>query len=988
MTGPRPPPRIFPRPSGSACPLPGQVEGSTGKQVDSWGGGYGVQASLGPPGSPCDFNSPGFSASCFPGSPGSFRTGNSPTLHQRSSRGDLSLSGFLREIVCGEEEFRGFPPRAGFVPPEQVSDSETVQDGDKFVDPGGDSSWGLGHHGGPAGRLFSCPDPREGQEISTVLLEGSDLSIQGSPLRPLASSLGFHQSDQRASDRPEVQGNQDPYVPRRLDDSGPIVQDMFRPHPSGDLDSQRARILSPPGEVLPHPLPDIHFPRNVIRHPSLYGFSHRGPNQSFRFSEGQTALLKRGISPSPALSFGPDGIYGSPPSLGPLAQERVSKTTQSSLESIPGFLGLSSQHPGLAKSSSLSVDGSFLAQVGCSDLSPLPGGGALYGRVVRGLGCPCCRPDSCGHMVSVPEVHAHQCSGIGSGSFSYPTVCRVPCSQSCPALHGQHNCCMLCEQAGGHPSPLPLQESRNASSFLSRKEDPSQSKACSRQTQYHCGLPEQTSLCPPHRMDVSEKSTPASVGHMAQTYDRPFRYQVQQSPSVICFPPPGPRCVGSGRPLIPVDRAPGLRFPPDPNSGQSDPKGKTRGCIIDPDLPSMASSALVSRSPPTGPLTSPCAVPEQECSGSAKIGDSSRQSRGSQPPRVAAVRGSLHSLGASNRVVELVGLAHRPGTQSVYSSHWERWLAWCQDQSIDPIHPSRVDLANFLGFLSLQGKATATIRVYRAAICTTLRQLGGPSFQEDHLIRDTLRGSALLEARSPRRMPSWDLNLVLSYLKGPNFSPLNSLDLKQLTLKTAFLLALASGRRVSEVNHLSGLTKDVGLDPQGAYVLRFLPDFLAKNQSPGSPSPSLTIPPLVEPSVDSSPDVSLCPVRTLKRYRQLTKPLRANRRKLLLSFNPTYRKDITVASVSRWIREVIKGAYAAEERDMLDHNPRAHEVRAWAASLAFSHSCSLLDVLQAAYWRSSSPFIKCYLRDVTIVHEDGSMAISCVAAQARISSSV
>ena len=354
---------------------------------------------------------------------------------------------------------------------------------------------------------------------------------------------------------------------------------------------------------------------------------------------------------------------------------------------------------------------------------------------------------------------------------------------------------------------------------------------------------------------------------------------------------------------------------------------------------------------------------------------------------MAAVRGNLLSLGASNRVVELVGLAHRPGTQSVYSSHWERWLTWCQDQGIDPIHPSRVDLANFLGSLSLQGKATATIRVYRAAVCTTLRQLGGPSFQEDSLIRDTLRGSALLEARSPRRIPSWDLDLVLSYLKGPSFVPLNSLNLKQLTIKTAFLLALASGRRVSEVNHLSGLPKDVGLDPQGAYVLHFLPDFLAKNQSPGSPSPSLTIPPLVDPSVDFSPEVSLCPVRTLKRYRQLTKPLRAGRRKLLLSFNPTYRKDITVASVSRWIREVIRGAYAVEG-DGSEHNPRAHEVRAWAATLAFSHSYSLLDVLQAAYWRSSSPFIKCYLRDVTILREDGSMAISCVAAQARISSSL
>ena len=271
--------------------------------------------------------------------------------------------------------------------------------------------------------------------------------------------------------------------------------------------------------------------------------------------------------------------------------------------------------------------------------------------------------------------------------------------------------------------------------------------------------------------------------------------------------------------------------------------------------------------------------------------------------------------------------------------------------------------------------------MYRAAICTTLRQLGGPSFQEDLLIRDTLKGSAILEARSPRRVPAWDLNLVLTFLKGAQFEPLNSLDLKFLTLKTTFLLALATGRRVSGVNHLSGLFKDVGLNSEGSFVLKFLPEFLAKNQAPGSPSPSLTIPQLSSTS-DPPIDITLCPVRALKRYRQVTRPMRGTRRKLLLSFNKSYHKDISVATISRWIREVIKSAYAAENR--VPSNPRAHEVRAWATSLAFSHSYSIIDVLQAAYWSSTSPFIRCYLRDVSIAREDGFTSLSCVAAQTSL----
>ena len=258
-------------------------------------------------------------------------------------------------------------------------------------------------------------------------------------------------------------------------------------------------------------------------------------------------------------------------------------------------------------------------------------------------------------------------------------------------------------------------------------------------------------------------------------------------------------------------------------------------------------------------------------------------------------------------------------------------------------------------------------------------------FQDDFLIRDTLKGYAEEESRSPRKLPAWDLNLVLSFLKSSNFEPLTGIDLKSLTLKTTFLLALASSRRVSEINHLSGLPKDVALDSVGAFCLRFLSEFVAKNQRPGSQSPSIYIPPLVVEGSDSSSDLSLCPVRALKRYRQATRSLRGKRRKLLVSFNTSYHKDISVATISRWIREVIKGAYAANGRALDDLSPRAHEVRAWATSLALARSCTLADILQAAYWRSSSTFIKCYLRDITIRGEDGSSSLApCVAAQARL----
>ena len=53
--------------------------------------------------------------------------------------------------------------------------------------------------------------------------------------------------------------------------------------------------------------------------------------------------------------------------------------------------------------------------------------------------------------------------------------------------------------------------------------------------------------------------------------------------------------------------------------------------------------------------------------------------------------------------------------------------------------------------------------------------------------------------------------------------------------------ALASGRHCSEVHALSGLPSDVAFEPDGSVSLRFLPEFLAKNQIPGEPSPVIFI---------------------------------------------------------------------------------------------------------------------------------------------------
>ena len=132
-----------------------------------------------------------------------------------------------------------------------------------------------------------------------------------------------------------------------------------------------------------------------------------------------------------------------------------------------------------------------------------------------------------------------------------------------------------------------------------------------------------------------------------------------------------------------------------------------------------------------------------------------------------------------------------------------------------------------------------------------------------------------------------------------------------------------------------------------------------------------------------SEDLALCPVRALKEYRARTDRFRApSQRALFVSFNVNHSKDITRATISRWLKTTIKNAYSALDHDgrlsqpvlSVANNAKAHKIRAWAATLA-ARSTPLAQVLKAAYWQSTSVFIKHYLRDIALRSEGGILSL-------------
>ena len=186
----------------------------------------------------------------------------------------------------------------------------------------------------------------------------------------------------------------------------------------------------------------------------------------------------------------------------------------------------------------------------------------------------------------------------------------------------------------------------------------------------------------------------------------------------------------------------------------------------------------------------------------------------------------------------------------------------------------------------------------------------------------------------------------------------------------------------------------VAYERDNTVSLSFLPEFLAKNQRSDQASPNVQIRPLTHLLDRGEPDIVNCPVRALKMYRKRTKHIRSpKQRQLFISFNPAHSKDIQATSLSRWIKLLIIEAYKSLNlaNTLSDPmpliSPRAHEVRAWASTLAF-RSVAMSDLLSTAYWKSEDTFLNYYLRDISRRKEDGTWGLpSCVAASASLSSS-
>lgn len=135
---------------------------------------------------------------------------------------------------------------------------------------------------------------------------------------------------------------------------------------------------------------------------------------------------------------------------------------------------------------------------------------------------------------------------------------------------------------------------------------------------------------------------------------------------------------------------------------------------------------------------------------------------------------------------------------------------------------------------------------------------------DGRLISQFLKGAQRLKARRSESVPPWDLDTVLRALVLTPFEPLESVDLKWLSMKTAFLIAITSAKRISELHTLSVYADCCRFLPDdGGVILRPNPAFLPKVLSPLHLNQVTELHSFQGVNQDEGTSSLLCPVRTL-----------------------------------------------------------------------------------------------------------------------------
>ncbi len=578
-------------------------------------------------------------------------------------------------------------------------------------------------------------------------------------------------------------------------------------------------------------------------------------------------------------------------------------------------------------------------------------------RLCHGLGGHVQRARSRRALDRAPAAVAYQLPRVaGSMACSAPLQNAAtreaytgPLGQHCDrCVHQPPRRSTLPSHVATRPPSPPLES--EASEVASRRSCPRRAQSCSRRAL--------TSARPSGRMATPPRGTPADLETLRGRSGRPVCLPGHVSLPVVFLPVRGDpryRCTGmqlaSGLTQICVSPSEPSRT--DPVQGQGGRGASPLGCAL------LAQSDVVPRT--DAPRDSPSlANSSEEGSTFSERGHPLAPApRLVESPRMVLGRDAEVLSGLPPAVINTITSARALSTRQAYRLKWNLFVDWCSPRREDP---RRCPIAVVLSFLQdgLERRLSpSTLKVYVAAIAAHHDAVDGKSLGKHDLVIRFLRGARRLNPPRPHLVPSWDLPSVLSALRGAPFEPLQSVELKFLSLKTVLLSALATVKRVGDLQAFSVDDSCLEFGPADSHVvLRPRPGYVPK--VPTMPFRDQVVNLQALPREEADPAIALlCPVRALRIYVDRTQSFRTSDQLFVCFGGQQKGRAVSKQRLAHWIVEAIVLAYQAR-RLPCPLGVRAHSTRGVASSWALARGASIADICKAAGWATPNTFARFY----------------------------
>ena len=328
---------------------------------------------------------------------------------------------------------------------------------------------------------------------------------------------------------------------------------------------------------------------------------------------------------------------------------------------------------------------------------------------------------------------------------------------------------------------------------------------------------------------------------------------------------------------------------------------------------------------------------------------------------MATIKRFARQAGFSLAVAGQLIFIRRLSTRLNYQARWGTYRKWCRDFGHRSSSPSIAKIADFLTYMfKSKGAALSTIKGYRAMLSAVFK-FPLPEISTSSILKDLIRSFEISAPRPLFPPPPWDLDKVLQYLSGPPFEPLARASFLDKTKKALFLLAMATAKRVSELQALSFSVSFQGED----LVLYYDPFFRAKTESVSNLLPRSIIVPSLSDFAGDLPERVQCPVRAIKFLRKAARSTSFIPSRLFVSPR-NLERAMSKNAMSFYLRQLIVDSGAV----FTSRPPRAHDIRGIATSLNYYSNLSLSNLMQVATWKSNRVFASRYLKVVSATQDN------------------